>query len=168
MNQHTTVISRVLTVIFILLLAILQTTVLRGFEVFHVIPNLLLVTVVCHGILHGDYMSLAVGVLCGLLLDITGGRVVGMNTLLCTLVAYLCICVSGNLFNNHVFVAMMFVLLFSIPYELLVYLFYFAIWGTGKFGYALLCKILPGAIYNFLFTLLLYPLIKRVSGARNV
>ncbi len=164
MNQNSTIVSRVLTVILILLFTIIQTTVLRGFEVFHVIPNLLLITVVCHGILHGDYMSLAVGVICGFLLDITGGRLVGMNTLLCTLVAYLCICISGNLFNNHLFVAMMFVLLFSIPYELLIYIFYFTIWGTGKLGFVLVCKILPGAVYNFLFTVLLYPLVKRVSG----
>ncbi len=167
MNQNTTLISRGLTVILILLLTVLQTTVLRGFEIFNLIPNLLLIMVVCHGILHGDYMSLTVGVICGLLLDITGGRAVGMNTLLCTLIAYLCISVGENLFNNHIFVAMMFVLLFSIPYEFLIYLFYFGIWGEGNFWYAIFCKVLPGAIYNSLFTIVLYPLIKWVSRPAN-
>ncbi len=167
MNQMhyngTPVVRYVLTAILILLLTVLQTTVLWGIELFHVIPNLLLIMVVSYGFLHGDYSALAVGVVCGMLLDITAGRAIGMNTLLCALVAYFCIRISGNLFNNNAFVTMVFVLCFTIPYEFFIYLFYFVIWGKGDFGYALFCKILPSALYNFVFTLVLYPIIRRVS-----
>ncbi len=155
---------QVLTVIFILLMAVLQTTVLRGLEVFHVIPNLLFITVVCYSLRRGDYSAMVVGVACGLILDVTGGRAVGINTLLCTYAAFFCVRVSSSLFNNNVFVSMVFVLLLSIPYELLIYLFYFVIWGRGALGYALLCKILPAVVYNFLFTIVLYPAVRRVAG----
>ena len=150
--------------IFIFFEAALQTTVIRGIEVFHVIPNLLFITVVCFSLRRGDYSALVVGAICGLILDMLGGRVVGINTLLCVYVAYLCICISSNLFNNNLFVSMVFVLLFSIPYEFLIYLFYFAIWGQGAFGYALIARILPTVLYNFLFTLVLYPIIRRIAG----
>ena len=166
MRQSGTVISWVLTIIFILLLAVLQTTVLRGLEVFNVIPNLLLSAVVCFGILYGDYNALTIGVICGLILDVIGGRGVGINGLLCALVAYACVSISDSLFNNHVFVAMVFVLVLSIPYELITYILYFAIWGRGGWVFAIFCKILPTAVYNFLVTLLVYPVVKQLARLR--
>ncbi len=155
-----------LTAVLVFVLIVLQTTVIRGIEVFHVVPNLLVVMVVCYSLLHEDYSALVVGAICGLLLDIHGGRSVGMNALLCTLLAYLCVCVSGNLYNNNSLVAMVFVLFLSIAYELIIYIFYFAIWGHGSFVYALLYKILPGAVYNSLVTILLYPLVRWLTVAK--
>ncbi|MBQ2696307.1 MAG: rod shape-determining protein MreD [Clostridia bacterium] len=166
-DQSVTIVKVVLTVLLIFIITVLQTTIVQGFEIFHVVPNLLFIMVVCYGILHGDYGALVVGVVCGLLLDITGARVVGMNTLLCTLAAYFCICISDSLFNNNVLVAMVFVLLLSIPYELIIYIFNFVIWGRGSFWYALFYRILPGGVYNFLVTILLYPIIRRVTLFRQ-
>ncbi len=162
--QSRTLIKILLTVVLFFILTILQTTVIRGIEVFHVIPNLLLIAVVCYGLLHDDYSTLVVGVICGLLLDLNGGRVVGMNTLLCTVVAYLCIYVSGSLYSNTSVVAMLFVLIFSVFYELIVYIFYFAVWGHGGFLYAIFCKILPAGIYNSLVTIVLYPLVRKLTA----
>lgn len=162
-EQRVTIVKIVLTVLLIFIMTVFQTTIIQGFEIFHVVPNLLFIMVVCYGILHGDYGALAVGIVCGLLLDITGARVVGMNTLLCAFAAYFCICVSDSLFNNNVLVAMVFVLILSIPYELILYIFNFVIWGQGNIVYALFCKILPGAIYNFAVTILFYPIIRRVT-----
>jgi len=154
----------VLTVILICLLASVQTTVLRGIELFHVIPNLLFIFVVCYSLLKEDYSALIYAVLCGVILDLTGGRSIGINALLCTLAAYLCLSVSGNLFNNNLFVSMVFVFVLSLPYELLTYLFYFVIWGRGAFLYAIFLKIIPIAAYNFVCTMALYPLIKKIGG----
>ena len=154
----------VLTGIFILVLTVLQTTVLRGIEIFHVIPNLLFIFVVCYSLLRGDYSALIVAAVCGLILDTIGGRAIGINTLLCTLAAYFCVAVSGNLFNNNSFVAMVFVLLLSLPYELMIYIFYFAIWGRGALGFALLHKLVPAVLYNFVMTFFVYPVTRSVVG----
>ncbi len=161
--QDKPIFKYLLTALLIFVLIILQTTVVRGIEIFHVIPNLLLVMVVSYSLLHEDYSALVVGAVCGLLLDMHGGRTVGMNTLLCALLAYLCVCVSGNLYSNNSLVALVFVFFLSIAYELIIYIFYFAIWGHGSFVFALFHKILPGAAYNSLVTLLLYPLIRKLT-----
>jgi len=153
----------VLTGIFIFLLAAVQTTVLRGIEIFHTIPNMLFIFAVCYSLLRGDYVALAYAFACGLVLDLTGGRLIGINTLLCTLASYFCISISGDLFNNNRFVSMVFVLLLSLPYETLIYLFYFVIWGRGSLGFALVAKIIPAALYNFIFTIILYPAVKRLA-----
>jgi len=160
----------ILTAITVFVIAALQTTVLRGIEIFHTIPNLLFIFVICYSLLSADYSALAFAAICGLILDLTGGRLIGMNTLLCTLAAAFCLAVNDNLFNNNLFVAMVFVLLLSLPYEFLTYVLYFTIWGRGAIGFALLCKILPTAFYNFVFTVVLYPLTKRLArlGSQTV
>ncbi|MBQ4518241.1 MAG: rod shape-determining protein MreD [Clostridia bacterium] len=162
-RQTSPALSWALTGILILLSATLQTTVLRGIEVFHVIPNLLFIIVVCYGLLHDDYSSLVVGVACGLILDLFGGRTMGMNTLLCVYVAWLCLSVSDNLFNHNAFVSMVFVAVLTVPYEVLTYLFYFVIWGKGAGWYAVFCKILPMVAYNFVFALAIHPIVKKIS-----
>ena len=162
MQTKNVVLVRILMAVFIFAMTVLQSTVIRGIEVFHVVPNLLLITVICYSLLCGDYSAIAVGVVCGLLLDITGGRIVGMHTVLCTFAAYFCVCVSGNLFNNNALVSMVFVLLLSIPYEFLTYLLYFAIWGHGSFFYALLVHVLPAAVYNFVVTLIIHPIVRKI------
>lgn len=166
MNQYrqtSPALSWVLTGILILLSATLQTTIIRGIEVFHVIPNLLFIIVVCYGLLHDDYSSLVVGIVCGLILDLFGGRLLGINTLLCVLAACFCMSISDNLFSHNAIVSMVFVLLLTIPFELLTYILYFAIWGKGSFWYAVLCKILPSAGYNFLFALIIHPIVKTIT-----
>lgn len=157
-------ISRVLTVVLVFLLAVLQTTLVHGISVFHTVPNLLFIAVVCYSLLHADYSALVFAAACGLLLDVTGGRAIGINTLFCLYAAYFCIRISGSLFNNNVFVSMVFVMLLSVPYELFTYVLYFAVWGHGTFGYALLCKIVPAVLYNFVMTLLIYPLTRSMTG----
>lgn len=163
MQTKNVVLVRILMAVFIFAMTVLQSTVIQSIELFNVVPNLLLITVVCYSLLCGDYSAMVIGVVCGLLLDITGGRIVGLNTILCTLAAYFCICVSGNLFNNNALVSMVFVLLLSIPYELLTYLLYFAIWGHGGFFYALLARVLPAALYNFVVTLIIHPIVRKIA-----
>lgn len=152
-----------LTVVFVFLLTVLQTTVLHAAEIFGVIPNLLLSAVVCYSLTKGDWKALVFGGVCGMLLDFFGGRVVGMNTLLCIYTALVCILLHGGLFNNNAFVAMLFVLAISIVYEFLIYFFGLLIWGQTDVLYALLHKILPGSVYTALITLFVYPFTRALA-----
>lgn len=162
-----TILRYALTVCFVLLLTVLQTTVLRAAELFGVIPNLLLSAVVCYSLTKGDYKALVFGIGCGLLLDCFGGRVVGMNTLLCFYVSLICVLLYGDLFNNNAFVAMLFVLLLSVPYEFLIYFFSLFIWGETDIVYALLYKVLPCAVYNALATFFVYPFTRALALAKT-
>lgn len=152
-----------LTVGFVFLLTVVQTTVLRTVEIFGVIPNLLLSAVICYSLIKGDPKAVVFGVVCGFLLDFFGGRTIGMNTLLCTYTALLCILLHGGLFNNNAFVAMLFVFVISVPYEFMNYFFHFFIWGEASVLYALFAKILPGAVYNALVTLVIYPFTRALA-----
>lgn len=149
-----------LTVVFVFVLTVLQTTVLHAAEVFGVIPNLLLSSVVCYSLVKGEPKAIVFGIVCGFILDFFSGRTVGMNTLLCMYTAFVCVLLHGGLFNNNAFVAMLFVFVISIIYEAVIYFFNIFIWGYGGTLYAFLYRIIPGSVYTALVTLIIYPIIR--------
>lgn len=151
----------ILTVL-VLLLSVLQTTVLGVIEIFGVIPNLLVVSVICYALMRGDFEGVIFGTAVGFVLDILSGRMVGINMILCSLVGLLCACLYDTLFNNNSFVASVFVLWISLIYELLIYVFYFLFWGDTNIAFALLHKVLPCAVYNAASAFVIYPILKKV------
>ena len=161
--QTKTILRYVLTIGFVFLLTVIQTTILQAAELFGVIPNLLLSAVICYSLTKGDYKAIVFGLGCGLVLDFFGGRTVGINTLLCLYTALVCILLHDGLFNNNAFVAMLFVLLLSVPYEFLIYFFNLFIWGQTDIVYALLHKVLPGSLYSALVTFLVYPFTRALA-----
>lgn len=157
----------ILTGIFVFLLTVVQTTILRGIEIMGLVPNLLVVAVICYSLLKDTRPGLVFGIVCGLLLDFIGGRLVGVNTLLCLYIAYLCGLTSDRLFNNNVFVAVLFVVVMSLLYELVFYILNYTLWGNTDFVYALFAKIIPASVYNGLMTFIIYPIIYRLSENRS-
>ena len=98
----------VICVLYVFLLLLIQTTVLDSVRIFGIMPNLLLVAVICFSLLTADYRGLVFGIACGLLLDITGGRLIGLNTLFCTYVSFGVIWICDRLYNNNEIVAAIF------------------------------------------------------------
>ncbi len=152
-----------LAVLVVFLLALLQTTLIHSFKFFGVIPNLLLSAVVCYSLICGETKAVAFGIVCGLILDFYGARAVGINTLLCMLAALGCILLHDGLFSNNAFVAMLFVAVISLAYDLIVFFFYFVLWGQTDVLHALFRIILPGAIYSGLVTIFIYPLMRAIA-----
>ncbi len=156
-----------ITAVFAILLTIIQTTILHGIEIFGVIPNLVLVAVVCYSLLNSTFRSILFGIFCGVLLDCVGGRIVGLNTLLCMYIAYVCGITGEKLFNNNVFVAVLFVVCYSFLFELANYLLHFALWGNTDVLFAVFGRIIPTSVYNGLAALVLYPIVYKLSDPRG-
>ena len=154
------VIRCTICVLYVFLLLIIQTTVLDSVRIFGVMPNLLLTATICVSLLTEDYRGLIFGVACGLLLDITGGRMIGINSLLCTYVSFGVIWICDKLYNNNEIVAAIFTFVITFIYCLVFYIFNFLIWGQGDILYALLRKILPEMLYNTVLAIFVYPLSK--------
>lgn len=152
------------TVLVVFLLTVIQTTLLRSAEIFGVIPNLLLSAVICYSLVKGEPKAIVFGLICGMLLDFFGGRNVGMNTLLCLYASLICVLLHDGLFNNNTFVAMLFVFLMTIGYELIIYFFNIFIWKQQGFLYAFFLRVLPQAAYNAVATIFMYPLTRWLAG----
>lgn len=152
------VIKYILTALTVFLLLILQTTWLRSIEIFNVMPNVLLISVICYSLCAADVRGVIYGIVCGFLLDITGGRTIGINTLLCTYVSFVCVLLCDGLYNNNEIVAAVFTAVITFIYGTILYVANFLIWGkTGAF-HAFALNILPETIYNTIVALFVYPL----------
>ena len=69
-------------VLFILIPLALQTSLFSHLSLFGVIPNLVLITTVCYGLLQGFRSGLYFGLLAGLCLDLAGSGVLGINIII--------------------------------------------------------------------------------------
>ncbi len=153
-----------LAVLCIFLVLIVQTTVLSYVKIFGIIPNLLLIFTVCFCLVTPDFRCLVYAIISGILLDITGGRMIGINTLLCTYVAFSCLFIRDKLYNNNEIIAAIFTLVISFAYGLLCYTINFLLWGELNIFYAVFRIIVPEAVYNAVLALFIYPIVKLIEN----
>lgn len=135
---------------------ILQTTVLKAFELGAVAPNLLLIITAAFGFVGGRKDGMFIGVFCGLFADIFYGQLFGYYTLLYTLIGY------ANGFFHAVFYDMdikqpMFLIALSdLIYGLIQYFFQFLLRGKFNFGFYFTNVILPEFLYTVVLILFFY------------
>lgn len=153
-----------LAVLYVFFALILQTTVLDSIRIFGIIPNIMLISVICYSLSAADYRGIIFGVASGLLLDITGGRMIGINTLLCMYVAFSCVWMCDKLYNNNEIIAGVFTFVISIIYGAAMYIINFLLWGETNVLYALFRVILPETLYNTILSLFIYPLMYCIAN----
>ena len=155
-------------VLYVFFLIIIQTTVLSHIRILGVMPNIMLSATICFCLISGDIRGIVFAVSSGLLLDITGGRLVGINTVLFLYASLGIILICDKLYNNNEIVAGVITFVITALYGILVYVTNFLIWGKVAVWFALFQKILPEMIYNTLASVFLYPITKWVIiGSRK-
>lgn len=155
-------------VLYVFFLIIIQTTILSHTRISGVMPNLLLSATICFCLICGDYRGIIFAVACGSLLDITGGRLVGINTLLFLYAALGILLICDKLYNNNEIVAAIITFVITALYASVIYITNFLIWGENAVWFALFKKIIPEMIYNTVASIFLYPVTRRVVlGSRK-
>ena len=81
---------RISTIIFILLAFLLQTTVFHKLALANVVPNLLLILTVCYSYMRGRTSGEVIGLVCGLMLDMMYGSVIGLYAFIFMTIGFLC------------------------------------------------------------------------------
>ena len=146
---------------------ILQTTVLKAFELGAIAPNLLLVITAAFGFVGGRKEGMFIGVFCGLFADVFYGQLFGYYTLLYTLIGY------ANGFFHAVFYDMdikqpMFLIAISdLAYGLIQYVLQFLLRGRFDFGFYFTNIILPEFLYTIVLTLVFYQGILKIYKKLN-
>lgn len=148
----------------VLLAFIAQTSLFHSFEILSIVPNLLVVLVICFSLVETNLISSSVfGLICGLLLDVAdNGEVFGVGALLCMLLALLCTCAGEKLFKGKFWVSMLFVFVASLLYEAVYYVLFLGMWQSGYLLYSLLHVVIPTAVYNLVVAVPLFLIVKRI------
>jgi rod shape-determining protein MreD len=142
---------------------LLQTTVFQWAALAHVSPNLLLILTVAVGLMRGRTEGLFIGLICGLLMDLCYGYVIGLYALIYMVIGYL------NGFCHRIFVKDD----LTIPIVLVgvsefIYFFYnyvveYLLKGKLNILFYLVRIGLPEIIYTVLVSILLYKILNIIN-----
>ena len=146
---------------------ILQTTIVSELSLFGVVPSLILVTVICFSLIN-DYIPSAVfATVAGLLTDISGSRIIGFNALLMLYLALGVVYVGQEFLRDTPKAAIVLVLAGTFVYEMVYFIFGFAIFGGEHFFYIIARVILIECVYNAIVTLPIYFYISKFLKIRS-
>lgn len=172
MSTRTSVLSEIgiprvfaLGAVVVLALA-LQSTVLSLATIFGVIPQLVLVVVMCLAFTDGERVGVVAGFFGGLLQDLQlpEGSIVGLYALVYTLIAYTVAAMREYTPGESAWTPMIMVGIASTVAEL-GYAGLAIILGQEWVGVAITSRVVGLVVlYNVLLTPLVFPLVKRVAG----
>lgn len=136
---------------------LLQTTLAPYLTVRGLIPDLLLAVVVTYGLLFGLEAGLFAGMGAGLLLDVAGGRLVGLSVLSLGVAGLLAGVVEQRVYKDNLLLPVIAGFLASVGRELITALVLITIsaWEFSLWE-RLWQLILPGALYNALICVIIY------------
>ena len=147
----------------ILLIVLLQTTILHYISIKGVMPNLVIVFIIVTAFMRGSAEGAAVGFFAGLAMDMMFGNILGFYALLGFYLGFSIGSMNKGIFKENLLLVIFFTFIFSIAYEVVVYVINNIMSGSINLLYPLTTIILPEAIYNSVISILIYPLILKAG-----
>ena len=142
---------------------VLQVTFLNYIGIYNIKPNLIVITTISYALIRGKEEGAVYGLFSGLLLDILGGKVIGLFALMGMILGLTIGYLNKNLYNENYLVAIALTACGTFVYNLV----YFIIWHFGyvqsQFGWYLISYIIPETIYNTAFSIFIYFLILYIN-----
>ncbi|MDO4965432.1 MAG: rod shape-determining protein MreD [Lachnospiraceae bacterium] len=135
---------------------IFQCSVLNYISLGGIVPNILLIITASFGFMRGQNEGMAVGFLCGILVDIFFGNVFGFYTICYVLIGYLNGFFKNIFYPEDIKLPLLLITVSEIVYCMICYIFRFLLRGRLAFGYYFVHIILPEIVYTILATLLIY------------
>lgn len=149
--------------VFAIILCALQTTIFEHLSFFGTRPNLLIGLVVCVALTRSALEGGAIGLLCGVFMDVLGYGTFGINALLLLYTGVALGLVSNKFYRIRGLVVFAFAFLSNFVYAFLMFFFKFYIWGYGSLLDAIVKTIIPETIYTAVFSVLILYLIRNVD-----
>ena len=154
--------SRILpTVGALLVAAVLQAALAPYLAIGQVVPNFLLLVVVTIALVEGPGPGAAVGFSAGLVFDLLGSGPVGPMLLVLTLTGYLAGLMHENMFAEGWLLPLTVLAIATLSAEVAYGLILVLLNVGGPFWSTFLTKMLPGAVYNSVLALLIFPWLAR-------
>ncbi len=135
---------------------ILQTTLLEHITIWDIKPNLLVVFTISVALLRGNPEGAVIGLITGVALDMSIGKLIGFNGLMCMYVGIIAGLLNKKIFRENFFIVLVFTFGFSVVYEFITYFIYNFSAGNSAWLFAIKNVILPVSIYNSIACLFIH------------
>jgi rod shape-determining protein MreD len=141
--------------------AVLQAALAPYLSIGQVVPNFLLLVVITIALVEGPAPGAVVGFSAGLVFDLLGSGPVGPMLLVLTLTGYLTGLMHENMFAEGWLLPLTVLAIATLSAEVAYGLILILLGSGGPFWSTFLTKMLPGAVYNTVLALLIYPWLAR-------
>ena len=142
--------------ILIIIGFLLQTSIFPFFPLFGTVPNIILLLVVSIAVMNGSISAMIVGFICGLLIDIMYGGVLGVFAFFYMFLGYVNGYFHVLFFAEASLLPLVLVFINDFIYNILVYLIFFLPQKKWNFFFYLKKNILPELIYTTVISLIMY------------
>lgn len=148
--------------ILVIISFLLQTSVFPFFTLFGTVPNIILLLVVSIAVMNGSTSAMIVGFICGLLIDIMYGGVLGVYAFFYMFLGYINGYFHVLFFAEASFLPLILVFINDFIYNILVYLIFFLPQKKWNFFFYLKKNILPELIYTTVISLIMYQIFLKI------
>ncbi len=135
---------------------ILQTTVFRAISLGGIVPNLLIIVTSSFGIMRGRKEGMFIGFICGMLVDVFFGDILGFYTLVYLFIGYLNGVFQSLFYPEDVKLPMILISASEAVYCFICYIFLFLLRRRLHLWYYIVHIILPEIVYTIVATIVLY------------
>ncbi|MCR4923585.1 MAG: rod shape-determining protein MreD [Lachnospiraceae bacterium] len=142
--------------VLIIVAFLLQSTVFRWLAIAGIVPNILIIITSSFGFMRGRKEGMVIGFVCGLLVDIFFGDIIGFYALIYLFIGYINGIFRAIFYPEDIKLPMILISTSEIIYCLLCYIFLFLLRGRLNFLHYLLYVILPEIVYTVVITIIIY------------
>ena len=147
---------RVIVFIIIIVGFLLQGTVFSGISMGGIVPNILIIITSSFGFMRGKNEGMLIGFLCGLIMDVFFGDILGFYALVYLVIGYLNGFFRSIFYPEDIKLPMILISASELAYCFLCFVFLFMLRGKFHLGYYFLHIFLPEIAYTILVTLIIY------------
>ena len=146
---------------------VLQTTLFQALSLGSISPNIMIIITAAYGFMFGKHYGMTVGFICGLLMDIFYGDVLGFYALI-----YLYIGAANGFFNSIFFqedikLPLLLIAVSDFCDSFVCYVLLYLLRSRFHLVFYLKHVIVPEMIYTIFVTVFLYPLILLLNWTRE-
>lgn len=145
--------------VLILICYLCQITFCPAIEIGSIKPDLLIILTSSIGFIRGRKDGMIVGMICGLLLDIQAGDLIGFYALLHMLTGFINGCFQRMFYEDDMVFPMVMIGVSDLIYGLAVYISRFMLRSRFDFSFYFVRIILPAAIYTVIAAVFVYRIV---------
>lgn len=157
--------KRIVSIILVIIICfVLQTTIFQTLSLADVSPNLLLIVTVAYGYMSGEKEGIWVGLICGLLMDLFFGSVVGLYALFLMIIGFLNGILNKIYYTDDLIIPLVIISVSDLLYDFFYYVVEFLLRGRLNFLFYVRRIIIPEMVYTVLISVVLYKLLHTLNG----
>lgn len=154
---------KIVVFLIVILGFLLQGTVFSAISLGGIVPNILIIITSSFGFMRGKNEGMTIGFMCGLILDIFFGDILGFYALLYLVIGYLNGFFKSIFYPEDIKLPMILIAASELAYCFLCFIFLFMLRGKFNLGYYFVHIFLPEIAYTIFVTLIVYKLILWVN-----